>query len=358
MGNLCYALFDDLNISGEKTMVQCTTCGMLYDDTGCTQQDLERYYSTNEYYATTSEGGGGGASPDNLARYDRILDALDVEPPGFILDYGSGQGGFVARCVERGFRAAGIEPSRRSRQAGQAAGLTLHASLEDFAAHHSEMPIHGVVLSHVLEHVLHPRELVSSLADFATGARVYLETPEASYLETPVQWEELYFEHLTHFRGDSLARLARKSGIELEKEAVTGFSPARATTLCRHLVGRATATTLGRALQSCPATKASQPLPPMPGDSLPPNRPIAIWGISQYAMLLLGSCERLLHVHWLFDSSPAKQGRCIRGVRIKDPANVATLPKNAVLVIPKSPYSGHIRQAADNYGYTGDVVIL
>src|ERR1700690_184273 len=114
MGRLSYALFDDLNIPGIKTLLCCDRCGMMYDDVDFTEELLHEYYCRNEHYAASPIGGTGGLSADNRNRYDRIIDHLQPAAKGTILDVGCGQGGFVAQCLKRGFVAAGIDPSEKS----------------------------------------------------------------------------------------------------------------------------------------------------------------------------------------------------------------------------------------------------
>ena len=53
---------------------------------------MQDYYRRNDHYAYSGVGGG-GFSPDDNARYDRIIDAVDPGADGLILDYGCGQGG-------------------------------------------------------------------------------------------------------------------------------------------------------------------------------------------------------------------------------------------------------------------------
>lgn len=358
LARLTYALFDDLDISGDKTLKQCAACGLAYDDVAFSPAQLGDYYRHNEHYAATADGGGGGVSPDNEARYDRILEALALDGSGCILDYGCGQGGFLARCAARGLRAAGVEPCMRSRMAGQAAGRDIHASLEAFVTAHSKEPVQAVVVSHVLEHLLDPAALLYALAYVAREVRIYLEVPEAAYLgPDPVRWDQLYFEHLSHFQGGSLAALASRCGIAVEGEGVAGFSPAQADIPCRSVVGRYQGPGQAPTVAADVARPELSPLPAVPGANLPVDRPLALWGVSQYAMLLIGS-NPSLRPRWLFDISPAKLGRCIGGVAIGHPAGVAALPSEALLVVPSSAHAPNILHAMREYGYRGEAVVL
>ena len=342
LGKLTYALFDDLEISGRKTLVRCAACGMIYDDVAFTEEQLHEYYCNNEHYAVSSMGGTGGLSTDNRNRYDRIIDYLNADPKKIILDVGCGQGGFVAQCLLRGFSAAGVEPSKINRNAGISSGLDIYSSIEEFAAKHPDVSIGTVVLSHVLEHLMDPLQMLKELSLYAPEAVVYMEVPDAvSYLApNAIRWHELYYEHLNHFCKESLFNFAACLGVEVLRAESIPFSLSQSEVQCLMIVGR-----FGDASDhqvECPNLVKSQQftLPPLPqGDFLQDNRPVAMWGISQYAMLLMGSLPQLKRVERLFDASPAKIGRMIRGVTIEDAKEIGTLSKETALVLPYSKCS-------------------
>ncbi|MBA4416599.1 MAG: hypothetical protein C0392_01620 [Syntrophus sp. (in: bacteria)] len=362
LGLLTYALFDDLGIPGTKTLIQCSECGMMYDDVAFTEGQLQEYYRRNEHYAASSLGGSGSLSDDNADRYDRIIDNLHPDPKGTILDVGCGQGGFVARCLHHGFSAAGIEPSEKSRNVGLNAGLDIYTSIEEYAALHPETGISTVVISHVLEHLLRPLDMLKELIRNAPDALVYIEVPDAaSYLSPRVmRWYELYFEHLNHFCKDSFSNLAAQSCIEVTRVASTPFSKNQADVQCLFLVGQFRCISDHTINQPDMVTGPRFTLPLLTkGDLLQDNRPIALWGVSQYAMLLMGSLPQLEQVDRLFDASPAKIGRKIRGITIEDAREIGTLSKETVLVLPYSQYSLQMRKEIEqSASFAGKIIQL
>lgn len=360
LGKLTYALFDDLNIPGTKTLICCDKCGMIYDDVVFTEEQLQKYYRRNEHYAFSSLGGSGSLSEDNINRYDRILDNLHPDPKSTILDVGCGQGGFIARCLQRGFRAVGIEPSEKSRSTGLAAGLDIYASIAEYVEKHPKVTISAVVLSHVLEHLLNPLGKLKELIHNTPEALVYIEVPDAASYLLPngIHWHELYFEHLNHFCKYSLSSLAAQSGIEVLSAKSTPFSKNLADIQCLFLVGR---------FQCAPDHPVENPsmvtcphftLPPIPDADFPQdNNPVALWGISQYAMLLMGSLPQLKRIDRLFDVSPAKIGRKIRGVIIEDAREIRTLSKKTRLVLPYSQYILQMRRELDeSASFSGEIM--
>lgn len=361
LAELTYALFDDLELPGTKALKGCTACGMMYDDVAFSAGRLEEYYRRNDHYAFSSSGGGGGDSEDDRARYDRILDTLAPSVSGMIVDYGCGPGGFVARCRQRGLSAVGIEPSARCRGVAQDRGLEVYASLEALAGRGRPHRIQAITLSHVLEHLLDPLTLLRRLAQVAPGARVYIEVPDAAaYLQPEdVHWPELYFEHLCHFRQEDLVRLAERSGIVVAAEGEVPFSRVLSETRCLSLLGSLSQYASGPATGPGRIAPRNQPLPPLPVGLLPDGKRASLWGVSQYAMLLLGSApEFARRVTRLFDASPAKVGRRIRGMVVESAAELALLNRDDWLLVPRSKFLQQMQAELHRMKFSGTVQVI
>jgi len=362
LAKLCYALFDDIKMSGDKTLVHCNICGMLYDDVLFSDNQLQEYYRRNEHYAVTSMGGSGSISKDNEARYDRIIDLLEPDCNGVILDVGCGQGGFILRCIERGLNAVGIEPSAKSRGVAQEAGLYVYESMDTFVAKNPTCKVQAVVLSHVLEHLMNPIQFVQDFSKYFNNALVYIEVPDADTYLRPsrVRWHEMYFEHLSHFRKQHIAEFARRSCIEIKKEGEIFFSKLQKDIRCRFIVGRFTAKQKMIKVSAF-SDHEYDPILQLPFVSVEnvskDDCPLALWGVSQYAMLLLGSCPELSRrVRRLFDASPAKHGRRIKDIVIESSNELGTLTDDFILLIPQSNFLSQMRSMLPSTGFRGKVV--
>jgi hypothetical protein len=202
--------------------------------------------------------------------------------------------------------------------------------------------------------------MIKELVRSAPEALVYIEVPDAASYISPnkIRWHELYFEHLNHFCKDSLSRLAAKSCIEVRTEEALSFSQNLADIQCLSLVGQFKCVPDQTAEHPGTVTVQEFTLPPPPiGDFPPDNRPIALWGVSQYAMLLMGSLPQLKRVDRLFDASPAKIGRKIRGVPVEDAREIRTLSEKTILVVPFSQYSQEMRRELDESAlFSGEIV--
>lgn len=362
LAQLNYALFDDLKMSGLKTLVQCNTCGMLYDDVNFSDDQLQRYYRCNDHYAASDIGGSGSISEDNQGRYDRIIDLLAPPANGVILDFGCGQGGFISRCMEHRLEVIGIESSEKSRKIAHDSGFQVYGSMNECAIKKPKIEIQAVVFSHVLEHLMHPINLIRSIAPYATNSLVYIEVPDTDAYLSPtfVHWPEMYFEHLSHFREKNLQDMAARAGVEIQKEGKIPFSELQKDTHCRFVVGRFA---VERKLTTEPAFAGYRhdPIVQLPFPSLinipKDNRPLALWGVSQYAMLLIGSCPGLLgRIRRLFDASPAKIGRGIGKIIIESSSIIPSLTSDYILLIPKSNYLFQMRNRLRTIGFKGQVI--
>jgi SAM-dependent methyltransferase len=362
LAKLCYALFDDLKMSGQKTLLECSKCGMLYDDVSFSDNQLREYYRRNEHYAASDIGGSGSVSKDNKTRYDRIIDLLKPDSNGVIIDFGCGQGGFVSRCLEYGLKAVGIESSAKNCEAAQEAGLHVYESIDAYVASSPSDKVQAVVFSHVLEHLMNPMNLIRTFAKYADDASVYIEVPDAGSYISPssIRWQEMYFEHLSHFRKRNIAELARRSCIQIRKEGEIPFSILQADIRCRFILGRFA--TKERPVElSAFSGYEYHPIPPVYSESIrsitADDRPLGLWGVSQYAMLLLGGCAELAaRVRRIFDTSPAKVGRSIKGVVVEPSSELGTLTDDFILLIPKSNSLPQMRTLLPGTGFRGKIV--
>ncbi|MBF0230152.1 MAG: class I SAM-dependent methyltransferase [Desulfamplus sp.] len=360
VAQLCYALFDDLEISGDKTLVQCCRCGMLYDDINFSEKQLNEYYRINEHYAASASGGSGSASEDNRGRYDRIISLIESGSDGVVIDFGCGQGGFVSRCIEHGLKAVGIESSVKSRDVAQKQGLQVYDSINTFIAENHIPNLKAVVFSHILEHVIYPVDLLNTILQYSNrDTLIYIEVPDAESYILPkiIHWQKMYFEHLSHFKKNNIAELLKYVGIEIIQEGLTNFSELQKDNHCIYIIGRFAEK----------SKKERQPLffgykyenillhPDISFDNIPKDdRPLALWGVSQYSMLLFGFRKDLLwRVIRLFDSSPAKIGRKIKGIIVEHSNNLDSLSDEYIFLLPKSNYIFEMRNQLSAIGFKG-----
>lgn len=143
-------------------------------------------------------------------------------PPGSLLDVGCGDGEFLARMRDLGWRVAGVEPdAEAARRARERFGLRVHASLADAPG-----TFDAVTHAHVVEHVHDPVALLRECrARLRPGGRLVAVTPNTRSLGHAVfraAWLGLDPpRHLVLFTAAALARCARAAGFDAVRVRTT-----------------------------------------------------------------------------------------------------------------------------------------
>lgn len=166
------------------------------------------------------------ASPAQHYRHRLALRLLESEgPPARLLDLGSGQGDLLAAARQRwpATELLGVEPSESgvreaSRKVPGARFLTADLSTTSPPDDVRGWATHAVC-SEVLEHVDDPAELLRSAAPvMASGCLLVVTVPggRMSAFDRKIG-------HRQHFTRDSLARLLRDAGFDVERTSGAGF---------------------------------------------------------------------------------------------------------------------------------------
>ncbi len=362
IADLHYALFDDLKLSGEMQLVSCNRCHFIYNNTALRDDDFSYYYRSNEYYLDTRSAGSGGYSERDARRYARIFNKIkpfvSMSKPT-IVDLGCGKGGMLFWLKDNvESKLIGIETSSKCRSfVENALSIPIYGALSDIVG-----KVDVVILSHVLEHVYSPLQLLENLKSISHDNTVfYVEVPKAeAYLSPPFNWRELYFEHINHFSRAGLSNMMALSGLQiLDRGDGRFYEDDVNTSECQYCTAKIGEAEVDENLFSLSGPAQSETLPAQNtiSEVLKGSGPLSIWGISQYTQLVLGSYPDLLKkVKYLFDSSPAKIGRAISGVEIMSSNKLALLGAEDILLIPASPYVIEMREILGNIGFMGQVV--
>lgn len=335
---------------------------------------LSSYYQNSDHYLSAQTPGSGGESAVELRRYQRLFELLKLDAgkdTGTICDLGCGKGGWLAWLRRAGFRhLMGIEASTACQQWIQAqGGIDFYDKPMDIP---NDCAVHVVTLSHVLEHLYNPAlELRSLISQADKETLFFIEVPNApAILDSPNPWSWLFFEHINHFDECSLWALALSVGLEIVESGFWSFDPNHgAGHECCYLVCRPSDAHVAPFKQSAlhssqwsiqlDKTLADCPLSDAFLNVLDWQRPWALWGFSQYAMLVLGMHDDVRRrIGHLFDLSPAKIGRSVAGVKIQHPDNVASLSSDSLLWLPQSMYVESMQQDLIGRGIELETVIF
>ena len=360
---LNYALFDDLGFKGRSDLVICDNCRFIYNDLYFAERNLEKYYQSHEVYLTSTAGGTGGISSEDIKRYQLIWDAVKpfVKTKEFsVLDFGCGKGGFL-EWVEGvgGVHRVGIESSQACRDSLKNV-IPVYSQLSEL----SQQSFDVIILSHVMEHVVHPNRVLEQLTDFMNESTVvYIEVPDADfYLASPVIWRELYFEHINHFTEFTLSKICQNQKLHCQFVKKKPFSEGvKDSPDCLYAIFSIKTIVL----DSLPCSEQQrnkeninylgsvieQKLLKAEGRSL------AFWGVSQYVQLVLGAEASVLQrTVGLFDSSASKIGRFINTKKVKHFSEVALLNSNVALLLPDKLYADYMESYLQQIGFKGIVI--
>ncbi len=189
---------------------RCRSCGSAFVPERPTRETVGRLYSHYYTHVDPLDGDDGGGLKRRLrngylnARYgydlapasplgrpvitlipgkrgiasDHVRD-LSAPPPGrgTLLDVGCGNGAFVARMARLGWTASGVEPDPRAAAIAREAGLDVaQGELDPDVVGRGRFDV--VTLSHVIEHVHDPGELLQRCAEvLVPGGRIWVATP-------------------------------------------------------------------------------------------------------------------------------------------------------------------------------------
>ncbi len=203
-------------ITGERfDILRCRACGL-----GCTSpvpQSLEPYY-------LNYHGNRHGKSAEFRARR-RVAFVNKNTGPGDgrrLLDFGCGDGTFLAHARERGWLVTGTEMNP---EIARSRGLDIANDLEEAA---SRGPFHCVTLWHCLEHLPDPVGTLSQIRDLMVpDGWLIVAVPNAG------GWQAAWFgrdwlaldvpRHLFHYQPSSLQKLLKQRGFLPVREAHQEF---------------------------------------------------------------------------------------------------------------------------------------
>lgn len=239
---------------GKWTMISCMECGSAYLDPCATPASIGRAYQV--YYTHTQEGSVPPA-PERVTLWQKMLNGRlnrlygfhrqpssrlggwvlslipfvqsyfdprgrSVEKPPTVgaklLDFGCGDGHFLALAAEAGWSVEGIDFDPKAVAAARGKGLAVEfGGVEALAARHD---LDAVSMSHVIEHVYEPDELLSQVYEsLKPGGVFWIETPNINsygHRRYGHAWRGLEApRHLTIYNESSLEAALRTAGFRI-----------------------------------------------------------------------------------------------------------------------------------------------
>ena len=201
--------------------VLCSDCGLVYQNPRMSASELSVFYA--ELYQATRHGVTDvetavrrAREPGRFEKKKRRAEEIGglLSSSSRVLEIGAGYGMLLAAIRDvTGAQVEGIEPSVFGPLvARQAYDLVIETCDVDAFLQKTHQPYDLIVMSHVLEHLLTPRETLSALrALLAPGGTLYLAVPNV-LMPDDAPDRFFHFEHLTYFSPRTLVRVMNEAG--------------------------------------------------------------------------------------------------------------------------------------------------
>jgi 2-polyprenyl-3-methyl-5-hydroxy-6-metoxy-1,4-benzoquinol methylase len=207
-------------------LVECSRCGMrfqrrvlsgpwlarLYGD-WIDQRQIQRVEATRDDFEDARQ------LVKHILRIQRTVNRL-VSPGARpkLMDFGCGGGRFLSLATVFGWDAFGIDHSVTRGQQSRELGIDIFSDLQAFEAAVAER-MHVVTLFQVLEHVVAPLELLTTLgARMVSGGVLIVEVPNTAGIDCPRTLGQFNLvhplEHINAFVPKTLGEMCRHAGFE------------------------------------------------------------------------------------------------------------------------------------------------
>ncbi|WP_017671916.1 class I SAM-dependent methyltransferase [Blastomonas sp. AAP53] len=249
-----------------------------------------------------------------------------------LVEVGCGKGTFLEMLAERGAQITGFDPTYE--------GDSPQVKREYFRPGVG-IQGRGLILRHVLEHVIDPVDFLLDLRKANNGGGlIYIEVPCFDWICDHHAWFDIFYEHVNYFR---LGDFQRMFGALIDSGHIFGdqyiYVVADLSTLQRPVFNAAQRAELPAGL--CDILGDAQELENAPG---------VIWGGASKGVIFALMRERAgKPVQAVIDINPAKQGRYLAatGLQVRAPDEVLPgLADGTVIFVMNSNYLEEIKASA------------
>ncbi|MEK6793643.1 MAG: class I SAM-dependent methyltransferase [Spirochaetota bacterium] len=208
---------------------RCVHCGLVYQNPQPKLDDVKSIYNENYFeYEVSNHSNFFSLMKRGLAdiRFDALTQKFVRRR---ILDIGCATGLLLNHLKEQGWDSYGVEICHESAEyAAEEFGLTVFESkLED--VHFPDCHFDVVHLSHLIEHVPHPRELIEEIYRvLIPGGYMILTTPNIDGMAARLygeDWRCVMDQHLYLFSKKTMKRMVEDAGFTVSRQISWGSLP-------------------------------------------------------------------------------------------------------------------------------------
>ena len=218
----------DYTVSGEIfSIVACNNCTHLFTQNVAQQNEIGRYYASENYISHSDTQVGlvnklyHSIRKRTLQSKKKLIERETQKSTGNILDIGCGTGAFLNTMKTGGWKITGLEPDETAR----AKAKTLYGIESQPSNNIFNLPDNNydaITMWHVLEHVHQLNEYVQQLKNMLTDkGKIFIAVP--NYTSYDAQHYGQFWaaydvpRHLYHFSPDSMKRLVEQHGLTIKK---------------------------------------------------------------------------------------------------------------------------------------------
>lgn len=209
-------------VSGDSFNIEhCNDCGFRFTNPRPDDQQLGKYYDSEEYVSHADEGNNLVNRLYKIARGFTLKSKLKlinkISKDKRLLDVGCGTAHFLAYCQQAKWEINGVEPNDLAReQAQEKTNIQIHKDLSEI----NNGVYNVITLWHVLEHLPNLPQTIDQLKTLlAPGGSIVIAVPNYEAYEE-VKFKESWAaydvpRHLHHFNQKSLGKLMQKHGLKI-----------------------------------------------------------------------------------------------------------------------------------------------
>jgi 2-polyprenyl-3-methyl-5-hydroxy-6-metoxy-1,4-benzoquinol methylase len=199
-------------------VVECRACHFRYSNPIYDEEEINDLYRQADIAKAVAEQDT-PAILRNMRRYLRHLSESSGIASGRLLDIGCGTGELLTVARERGFDVHGIEPCTAAAHHAQTLfgnNRVIHGAYQ--GSTFSENSFDLVTLIHVIDHVVHPLELLRAIhSHLRPGGCVLIATHNISSLLAAITGEGFIaysVQHISYFNRRTFQTMLEKAGFE------------------------------------------------------------------------------------------------------------------------------------------------
>ena len=221
-------LVKDYTVSGEYFSIEkCKTCTLLFTQNVAEQNEIGRYYASENYISHSDTQAGLVNKLYHLIRKKtlqskkKLIEGETEKSNGNILDIGCGTGAFLHTMKIGGWKITGLEPDENAREKAKILyGIKPQPSNNIFNLPDNNYD--AITMWHVLEHVHQLHEYIGQLKNMLTDkGKIFIAVPNYTSYDAQ-HYGEFWAaydvpRHLYHFSPAGMKRLVEQHGLTIKK---------------------------------------------------------------------------------------------------------------------------------------------